>query len=164
LPGGPALLAGGRARSARRHRRRAGQTCARRCVLDAVLIDSGAEQRLEFPSQHYVDFCYRHRDAEINETGDAVSLLAHPTGHDTEEMRKVGIDIERHAMQRHPLLHADTNGGDLVLMSLAFVGPAYPDADAIFAPLAAYIESGERADNPFFQRGHEAAHVRPAPF
>jgi len=78
-------------------------------------------------------------------------------------MREVGIDVDRQAVQRHPLLHTDADGGDLVLVAVALVGPAHPDADAVFAPLAAHVEGGQRADDPFLQRGDEAAHVRPAP-
>ena len=72
--------------------------------------------------------------------GDAVALLAHPARHDAGKMRQVRIDIERHAVQRHPLFHADADGGDLVLVAFAFVRPAHPDADAVLAPLAAHVE------------------------
>ena len=41
-------------------------------------------------------------------------------------------------------------------------GRAHPHPDAIFAPLAAHVEGGERADDPFLDRGDEAAHVRRA--
>ena len=78
-------------------------------------------------------------------------------------MREVGIDVDRQAVQRHPLLHADADGGDLVLVAVTLVRPAHPDADAVLAPLAAHVECGERADDPFLQRGDETAHVRPAP-
>ncbi len=42
-------------------------------------------------------------------------------------------------------------------------GPPHPDADAVVAPLAAHVEGGERADDPFLQRGDEGPHVRLAP-
>ena len=45
---------------------------------------------------------------------------------------------------------------------VALVRPAHPDADAVLAPLAAHVEGGERADDPFLQRRDEAAHVRAA--
>jgi hypothetical protein len=50
----------------------------------------------------------------------------------------------------------------LVFASRAFVGPRDPDADALLAPLAAHVESVERADQPFLQSRHIAAHVRRA--
>ena len=48
-------------------------------------------------------------------------------------------------------------------LTFAFVRPAHPDADAVLAPLAAHVEGGKRADDPFLQCGDEAPHVRPAP-
>src|SRR5512136_1401927 len=75
-------------------------------------------------------------------------------------MRQVRIDIESHAVQRHPLLHADTDGSDLVLVAFALFGPAHPNANTVFAPLGAYIEGGERAYGQFFERGDKPAHVR----
>ncbi len=137
--------------------------CARRIVLGAVLIRGCPEQRLEFPAQHHVHFRHRHRNAEIGQTCDAVALFAHPARHDAGKMREVRLHIERHAVQRDPLRHADADGGDLVLEAFAFVRPAHPDADAVLAPLAAHVEGGQRPDDPFLQRGDEAAHVRPAP-
>ena len=102
-------------------------------------------------------------NAEIGQAGDAIALFADAARHDAGKMRQVRIDIERDAVQRHPLLHADADGGDLVLAAVALVGPAHPDADAVLAPFAAHVEGGERADDPFLQRGDETAHVRAAP-
>ena len=65
-------------------------------------------------------------------------------------------------MQRHPALDADADRGDLVLVAVALVRPPHPHADAVAAPLAAHVESGERADDPFLEGGDEAAHVRRA--
>ena len=78
-------------------------------------------------------------------------------------MQEVGFDVDGDAMQRHPLLHADAERGDLVLVAFAFVRALHPDTDAILAPLAAHVESGQGADDPSFQSGDEAAQVRPAP-
>ena len=44
----------------------------------------------------------------------------------------------------------------------ALVRAPHPDADAVVAPLAAHLEGRERADDPFLERGDEAAHVRAA--
>ncbi len=143
--------------------RRAQAAPAGRIVLRSVVIRSGAEQRLELPPQHHVDFRHRHRHAEIGEAGDAVALLAHPARYDAGKMREVGIDVERHAVQRDPMRDADADGGDLVLVAFAFFRPAHPDADAVLAPLAAHVEAAKRADDPFLQRGHVAAHVRETP-
>ena len=77
-------------------------------------------------------------------------------------MRKLRLDIEREAVQRHPALDANADGRDLVLESVALVRPPHPYPDAVVAPLAAHIEGGQRADDPFFDGGDEAAHVRRA--
>jgi hypothetical protein len=61
------------------------------------------------------------------------------------------------------LRDANTDGGDLVLEAAAFVRPSHPDADAVLAPLPTHVERGECADDPFLERRHKAAHVRPAP-
>ena len=99
------------------------------------------------------------RQAEIGEARHAVALLRHAARHDAGEMRQVRLDVERDAVQRHPLAHADADGGDLVLVAVALVRPAHPDADAVVAPLAAHVEGRKRADDPFLQRGDEGAHV-----
>src|ERR1700760_2331297 len=101
--------------------------------------------------------------AEVGEAGGAVALLVHPAGNDAAEMRQLRLYVQRDAVQRHPLLHADADGRDLVLVALAPLGAAYPDADPVLAPLAAHIEAGECADDPFLERGDKAAHVGSAP-
>src|SRR5580704_9662671 len=77
-------------------------------------------------------------------------------------MRKLRLDVERKAVQRHPALDADADGRDLVLASVTLVRPPYPHPDAVVTPFAAHVESGERADEPFLDGGDEAAHVRRA--
>ena len=105
----------------------------------------------------------RHRMAEIEQAGDAVARVGDAARHDAGEMRQVAIDIERDAVQADPALHPDADGGDLVLVAGTLVGPAHPDADAILAPLAGDVERRQGADDPFLQRGHEAADVGAAP-
>ena len=63
-------------------------------------------------------------------------------------------------MQRHPALNADADSGDLVLGAFALVGACQPYADAILTPPATHAESSERADDPFFDAGNKAAHIR----
>src|SRR5262249_15209404 len=77
-------------------------------------------------------------------------------------MRKLGMDVERDAVQADPALHADADRGDLVLAAARPVVAANPDADAVVAALALDVEGGERADDPFFERDDEAAHVAAA--
>src|SRR5277367_6812298 len=83
-------------------------------------------------------------------------------------MRKLGLDVERKAVQRYPVPHPNADGGDLVLELVApiactFVRPRHPDADPVVAALAAHVEGRERANEPFLDRGDEAAQVgRPA--
>src|SRR4029450_183133 len=79
-------------------------------------------------------------------------------------MRKVWVDIERDAMQRHPLLHAHPDSGNLAFAPFALFGPPYPDPNAVIAPLPAHPESGKRADDPFLERGNEPTDVLGASF
>ncbi len=79
-----------------------------------------------------------------------------------EKCDKLRLDVERKSVQRHPALDADADGRDLVLESVALVRPPHPHADAVVAPLAAHVEGGQRADDPFLDGGDEAAHVRRA--
>ena len=119
------------------------------------------EQRLELAPHRHVDLGHADRQAEIGEARHAVALLRHAARHDAGKMRQVRLDVQRDAVQRHPLAHADADGGDLVLVAVALVGPPHPDADAVVAPLAAHIECRKRADDPFLQ-GRDEARARPA--
>src|SRR5262249_13606564 len=57
--------------------------------------------------------------------GDGVALIADAARHDGGKMREVRIDVERHTVQGHPLLHADTNSSNLVLVTFALFGSAH---------------------------------------
>src|ERR1700751_1924727 len=83
--------------------------------------------------------------------------------HDAPKGRQIGRDIERKTVQCHPTLYANADRGNLILKTWPFVGAVHPDADPIAPPLAAYVETGERANEPFFQRGNKAAHIGRAP-
>src|SRR5262249_47254334 len=66
-------------------------------------------------------------------------------------------------MQRHPLSHANTNSGDLVLATFAFFRPADPNANAVLAPFGAHVEGGKRVYDPIFEGCDEAADIGAAP-
>src|SRR5665213_6490 len=97
--------------------------------------------------------------AEIGEAGDAKARVLDPAGHDSVEMRKLRLDIDRDAVERHPALEPHANSRDLVFEAFALVRPFHPDADAILAPLAAHVEGCERSDDPFLEPGHIGPHV-----
>ena len=131
-------------------------------AADGVMLraaDGPPKQPLEFPPQHRVHLRHGRAHAEIGEAGDAVARVGDAARHDAGEMRKLGRDIDGDAVQRHPALHADADGRDLVFVADALLGPAHPDADALLAPLALDAERRQRADDPFLERDHEAAHV-----
>ena len=79
-------------------------------------------------------------DPEVGETCHAIACVLDPARHDPAEMRKLRLDVDGDAMQRHPALHPDAERGDLVFVSSAFVRPAHPDADPILAPLTTHTE------------------------
>jgi hypothetical protein len=112
---------------------------------------------------HHVYLGHADRQAEINQARHAVALFRYAAWHDPGKMRQVRLDVQRDAVQRHPLAHANTDGGDLVLVAVAFVGTPHPDADAVVAPLAAHIECSKRLDDPLLQGADEHAHVRLSP-
>jgi hypothetical protein len=58
----------------------------------------------------------------------------------------------------------DADCRDLVFEPLTLVGPGYPDADAILAPLARHVESRQRPDDPPFKRSDIGTHVGLSPF
>ena len=91
-----------------------------------------------------------------------VALFAHTAWHDAGEVREVRVHVDRNAVQRHPLFHADTDGGNFVFVSFAFLRPPHPDANSIFAPLGTHAGGSQSPYDPFFQRGDEMPHVRPA--
>src|SRR5262249_5885062 len=100
---------------------------------------------------------------EVEEARHPKARVADAARHDAAEMAEAGIDIEADAMEAHPALHPDADGGDLVLAAFAFVPPPHPDADPVLPALAADVERRERAAKPFLQVGPERAHVTAAP-
>src|ERR1700724_1082798 len=116
------------------------------------------------PPQHRVDLRHRRRMAEVREARHAVALIGDAARHDAGEMREIGIDVERDAMQADPAPHADADGRDLVFPALGLVGAAHPYADAVLPAFALDVERRERTDEPFLEVGDEAAYVAAAPF
>ena len=104
---------------------------------------------------------HAHRQAEIGEAGHAVARLRHAARHDAGEMRQLRLDVERDAVQRHPACARGCRWRRSCPRAVALVRPAHPDADAVLAPLAAHVEGGERADDPFLQR-RRRRRARPA--
>ena len=85
-------------------------------------------------------------------------MIADSTWHDSAEVRQVGRDVDREAVERDPTFHPHADRGDL-----GFVGAvADPQADAAgFAPRGD-TEAGERRDQPALERMDEMADVAPA--
>src|SRR5215469_8271464 len=110
------------------------------------MLRDRTKQRREFRGKRGVDVGKRGRTAELCERGDAVPGVGHATRRDASEMRQIGRNIERESVQRHPALYADPDGGDLVFASLAFVRPAYPNADSLLAPFASHAAGRERGE------------------
>src|SRR6185437_16531963 len=67
----------------------------------------------EAPAQRGVDLVHPRLDAEACQRGDAV--LADAAGDDAAVMAEIGIDIERDAVEAHPMADAHADGGDLTL-------------------------------------------------
>src|SRR5262245_19308857 len=122
------------------------------------------EQGLELAPQNHVDFRHWRLPSEVGKAGHREALIADPAWHNAGKMRQVRVDVERNAVQRHPLLHADTDSGNLVLAPFTLFGPPNPDPNSVVAPLAAHIECGKRADAPLLERGNEPADVLGASF
>src|SRR5260370_4613067 len=101
--------------------------------------------------------------AEIGEGSDAVARVRDAAGDDRREVRKVRIDIDRDAVERHPAPQPHADGGDLVFKARTLVRPADPDTDPILASLAPHMEGRERPDDPFLKTSDIGPHVRPPP-
>ena len=105
------------------------------------------------------------RQPEVDEAGDAVAADA--ARHDAVEMREVGLDVDRDAVEADPAPDPDADRRDLVLGRAAVrlrrpVRPHHPDPDPPGPPLAADREGRERADHPLLQPPDVGAHVAPA--
>src|SRR5690606_38947740 len=126
-----------------------------------------AENVLESLLEGNVEVSHRHWKAEVDKTGDAV--ICDATRHDSAKVRQVWFDIDGNAVEAHPAPEPDADGGDLVLRRRAVchgrpIRPDDPDADPVFSPFAAYIESGQCGDDPFLERGDEGAYILAPPF
>src|SRR5690606_5503206 len=92
------------------------------------------------------------------------AVFAHAARHDTGKMREIRFEVDGDAVKAHPAPQPYADRGNLVLgrgpvRHGGAVRPHDPDAYAILAPLPLHVEAVERADDPFFQRSHESAHV-----
>src|SRR5215471_18077992 len=121
------------------------------------------EHLLECAPQRDVDFGHADEMTELDQAGHPKTGVGHTARHDCGKMRQVRFDIDGDAMQRDPALQPYPDRGDLVLEAGALVRPTDPDADAILAPLAANVEAGKRADDPFLECCDVSANVGPSP-
>ena len=97
-------------------------------------------------------------------TSEVTPWSAMPQGTIPRIVRQIGLDVDREAVERHPVADAHADGGDLVLARSAvgqsrLVGTDHPDTDPAGAPLGRDAEAGEGADGPFLEVGHEAPHI-----
>src|SRR5262249_46561239 len=118
-----------------------------------ALVSRRAEQALEMPAQHGIDFRHRYRVTEVCEAGHAIACIGDPARYNSAEVSEVRIDVEREAMQRHPAFHANADRTDLVLMANPLFRAFDPHADAILPTPRADIQLGKRANDPFLERG-----------
>ena len=91
-------------------------------------------------------------------------MVGNATGNDSRIVQKVGLDVDRDAVEGHPVSYADADGGDLVFARAAvgqrrFVRPHDPDADAAFPPFGLDVEAAQRADRPFLEVGNVTPYV-----
>src|SRR5690606_33468958 len=112
--------------------------------------------------QRQIKVVHRHRQAKIDQAGDAVALNA--AGHDAAEMAEFRLHIDGDAVETYPFAKADADGSNLVFHRAALgeqwgLRPRYRDANASVALFAPYIARAELSDDPLFQRRDERAHV-----
>src|SRR5207302_9635998 len=95
----------------------------------------GLKYLIEGLGQGDVEVGHGHRQAQIDQRGDAV--LVDAAGHDACVVAEVRLDIDRDAVERHPVADADADGGDLVLAPR----PGHPDADPARPALGGHVEA-----------------------
>ena len=91
-------------------------------------------------------------------------MVGDAAGHDTLVVAEVGLDVDRQAVERHPVADSDADGRDLVFARRAigqglFVGPDNPDADTASPALCGHVEAGKGSNGPFLEIPHVAADV-----
>src|SRR5437868_6727094 len=116
-----------------------------RKALRSCRRSDGFENLVEGFGQGDVEVGHGHRQAEIDQRGDAV--LVDAAGHDAGVVAEVGLDSDRDAVERDPVADADADGGDLVLAPR----PGHPDADPARPALGGHVEAGEAADRPVLE-------------
>src|SRR5437660_6695999 len=116
----------------------------------------GLKYLVEGLGQGDVEVGHGHRQAEIDQRGDAV--LADAARHEAGIVAEIGLEVDRQPVERHPMADAHADGGDLVLAPRS----GHPDADPARPALGGDVEAGQRTDGPVLEVGHEAADVLPA--
>ena len=103
----------------------------------------------------------RVKFTSLAKRGEAGNALVGDSARDNSaEVRQVGRDVDREAVERHPALHADPDRADLGLVG-AVPGP---DPDPPRFAARGDPEVGERGDHQPLERMDEAANVLAALF
>src|SRR5579885_3565777 len=127
-----------------------------------------SQNALERPAQRLVDFAHAGRDPKLAQARDAKMRSRNSAGHDAGVMGKIGHDIERGAVEAHPVPHPDANRGDLVVRQFT-AGPVRllwardPDADEALAAARLHAKPCERRNDPALEAADEGAWIRRAP-
>ena len=66
-----------------------------------------SEHLREGALHRHVDLRHRRGDAEIEQGGHPVAVVADAAGHDALEVREVAVDVEGDAVEGDPAAHAD---------------------------------------------------------
>ena len=113
-------------------------------------VDRRTEEIFETPPQSRVDDRHRARRAKLFEARHAKLRGAEAAGRDAGKMRQIRSDIQRDAVETHPMAQAHAERRDLVLGRLEarttrLVRSRHPDADAVGAALRANAQSSSAA-------------------
>ena len=117
--------------------------------------EAAVEHELKLRAQRGIDVPHWGCSAKSGKASHTVAADA--AWHYAVVIAEIGRNIQRDSVIRHPTAHAHADGGDLVF---AAVVANDPNADATLAALAANTETGERADQPFFEIADKASDIR----
>src|SRR5580692_5803626 len=79
--------------------------------------DVFAEHLVESFRQRDIEIGQGDQQSEVDQRGHA--MVGDAAGHDSRVVRQVGLDVDRNAVERHPVADAHADGGDLVLARMA---------------------------------------------